>query len=874
MQFSKFKINNLLVILSTIALMVCILTLSYRQFVSNRAKVTEQFHDYQSLIAHQFDGNLKTFFQTRGQGLKLLSTYPSMMSDDLEEIKQDITVFFEVVKKFHIKGVSLFQVDGRPLFATGDPYPIPFMASELDSYRKNVSQETVYILSCPAEPTRHVNGIFYTDLIMASPIWKSEEGGATPELFGYLAYTFDTMGLVEDMLDGTLAKGGDPRVSIFTKDGRIIYLSAHPEMVGLDQELPSCTSCHEDSGAWLNPNSLSVGTVDFEMEQTSVRLLAYKSFSHAQTGWVLTISEDREQILGFISKSFYETLMFLALIAIIMFLASTVVYKNVRSVSSALQAAEHLKEKEHLWRKIKEQQVYLESILNHSHDLICTITQDGTFGFANPHWEELTGKSLEAIHGTQFWDIFPPEERKKIQVLLKNLDRRLTHVFELELTDTDGKAVPFLASTTLIGEYKEWLLILKEITDLKSTQADLESSRDEAQKANLAKSEFLANMSHEIRTPMNAVLGLSELVLETELDENQTEYLSILHKSAEQLLSIINDILDISKIEAGMMEVSSIPFDPRETLRGVCDTLGIQANKKSLDLYCKIEESVPSILVGDEVRLRQVLVNLTINAIKFTQSGSIALKVNVMRQEKNTAWLQIHVEDSGIGISADQLERVFESFHQVESSSSRQYSGTGLGLSISKRLVEKMGGCIRVASEVGKGSCFTLEIPFTMQVDDEEAEKRDPPNAFVSDSSDAPANDMAPQDLELLKQAYEDKKVLIAEDNPLNQMIIQAILAKVDLNIEMVSNGLDAIEAAKRTAFDLIFLDVQMPGIDGLTASREIRNLNGCDEVPIIAITARAMDDDKRKCSEAGMTDFLGKPFTQKELFAMLKKWR
>ncbi len=398
------------------------------------------------------------------------------------------------------------------------------------------------------------------------------------------------------------------------------------------------------------------------------------------------------------------------------------------------------------------------------------------------------------------------------------------------------------------------VVTVEDISDERQALAEMAEGRRLAEEAARTKADFLANMSHEIRTPMNAVIGLSHLLLNTELSPRQRGYLENVQHAGRHLMGIINDILDFSKIDAGKLTIEDGEFDLAKVLDHVASMLAEKASGKGLRLRTDLPADLPTRLIGDSLRLQQVLLNLGSNAVKFTQQGEVNISAAIVARSPHEVTLRLSVRDTGIGISVVDQGKLFQSFQQADTSTTRKYGGTGLGLMISRRLVELMGGELGVTSKPGRGSTFWFTVRLAI-------------------SAALPLEVPAPSATDEANWNLAGAHVLLAEDNDLNQEVARDLLANAGLTVDVADNGAIAVEMVQRQDYALVLMDMQMPVMDGLAATRKIRALPGREHLPIIAVTANVLEDDRRRCADAGMNDYLAKPIEPAELLLILRRW-
>jgi PAS domain S-box-containing protein len=501
-----------------------------------------------------------------------------------------------------------------------------------------------------------------------------------------------------------------------------------------------------------------------------------------------------------------------------------------------------------------------ESIVQGVAEAILIEDAHGVLTFGNPAAEELLKYTPGELIGLHQSALIPESEVEQVRQEVARLSQGITSRYETAVLSKDGQVIPVIVGARPLFVADKFIGVVSALTDIterKRSEEELKEAKEAAEVATEAKSSFLAMMSHEIRTPMNGVIGMAGLLLDTELTPKQRDYVEMIRVSGDSLLVIINDILDFSKIEAGKMELEEYPFELTRCVEEAIDLLAAKAAEKKLELFYVIDQDVPSSIIGDSTRLRQILVNLINNALKFTKQGHISVSVTNVSQKDDLFEIQFAVQDTGIGIPKGRLGRLFQSFSQVDSSTTRKYGGTGLGLAISKQLAELMGGRIWVESEEGQGATFffTVRAPATSEA--------------VSVTKAALKPKLDPK----LAQRI-PLRILLVEDNAVNQKLALHVLQKMGYSADVASNGVDALEMLAMRNYDIVFMDVQMPEMDGLEATRNIlQRWVDVERPKIIAMTASALQGDREMCLEAGMDDYISKPIQIEEIQSALKRW-
>lgn len=507
---------------------------------------------------------------------------------------------------------------------------------------------------------------------------------------------------------------------------------------------------------------------------------------------------------------------------------------------------------------LRQSEEKYRSLVENITEVIFSVDLEGKFTYISPLIKLFAGYEVEEIIGTPFTDYIHPDD---LEGLVESFQKSLSGVlepFEFRAFNKYGEII-YIRSTSKLQYENDNPIglhgVMIDITQKKLFEEELKKAKEEAESAVKIKSQFLATISHEIRTPMNGVIGMTNLLLHTNLNSEQQDYVETIKSSGEVLLSLINDILDFSKIESGKLKLDNQPCNLRLCLEELTNTFIVPANEKKIKINTHVDENVPVSILTDAARIKQVLTNLISNAIKYTDRGNIKISIKLLTISNSSIELQFSVKDTGIGISKDSISQLFQPFIQLDASFTRKHGGTGLGLIISKHIVEMMKGKIIVESELGKGSNFIFTI----------TGKPDSENHKI-DFEKKPLNFNLAKEIPL--------KILLAEDNLINQKVTVRLLKRFGYIIDVVANGVEAIEAVKKKYYNIIFMDIQMPLLDGLDATKQILKMFPKEKCPIIiAMTAAVMKGDKEKCLNSGMKDYIPKPVLPEAIQTAIEKW-
>lgn len=541
-------------------------------------------------------------------------------------------------------------------------------------------------------------------------------------------------------------------------------------------------------------------------------------------------------------------------------------------IIEAEQAAHTFSKKWALTQKSRQQEKFLEQTTEHAPTMIFWVEESGSIAYANESACLDLQYQLADFESAKITQIIPDWDAHTWELKWQQAKDESHFTDEAILKTQDGETIESDLLITFLDFQNTKLVCIsaQDVRERVETLSELAKARDTALEAVRMKSQFLATMSHEIRTPMNGVVGIAQLLSKTPLDESQREYVQIINQSGRALLGIINDILDSAKIEAGKLEFLKVNFDIKDVIQGGLHTIQPKAHENDVKLITQLDPNLPPLMNGDPGRLRQVLVNLLGNAVKFTQHGSIKLSASLKSEDKDHHTIHISIKDTGIGISPENLRLIFQPFTQADGSDSRKYGGTGLGLTITSQIIQAMHGKIDATSEMGKGTEFWFTIQLGKNNPNAPTETNFGDNNLDPILSDQPPTKLSPKPVPALPSAPNlNLKILIAEDNLVNQKVTKLQLEQIGLTADIVENGAEAVEAVKNGDYDLVLMDCQMPIMDGFEATREIRRIQ-TKPIQIIAVTANAMKEDRQRCLDAGMDDYLSKPLTTEALAAAL----
>lgn len=498
--------------------------------------------------------------------------------------------------------------------------------------------------------------------------------------------------------------------------------------------------------------------------------------------------------------------------------------------------------------------LFYKSVVEDGSDIVFIVDYNGEILYHNDSVEDTLGYKSKSLVGKKFFDLILPGTLSQFRRDYKtSTTKRFNESVEFQFLCMD-KSYKYLEFNSINLKHKEKInaLILdcRDITQRKEDAAEL-------LRAQKAKEQFLANVSHEIRTPINGIAGMATLLSQNPTIKEQATYLNAIKSAADNLKVIINDILDLASIESGKLNFEKIGFNLNDLLHSVVDSFSVQSAQKGIALNYLLDENISKVLIGDPFRLNQILINLIGNALKFTYGGHIGIKCQLEKENNKTQHIRIDVADTGVGIPADKLNRIFESFSQADASITRKYGGTGLGLTIVKQLVELQNGKVSVSSIENKGTTFSIIIPYSIG---NAAEIEDQSSVFKGKKE--------------RQTNLKDLRILLAEDNDINRLYATSILKMWGCSADVAENGYVALEKVRNNDYDIILMDIQMPVMDGFEASKAIK-MSGApkNQIPIIALTANSSAIDIEKCLAAGMIDCIGKPFTPENLFAVLLKY-
>lgn len=785
--------------------------------------------------------DIKRFFSTSFSQMETISHSIYEIADEDLLIEQ-LKVFQESFETFD--DITLLDTKGNVL------------ASSTYNYRTTYWRQTEWYKQALAG-FYGVSPVFAMDqqpryvICLAVPV-RNSKGSITAVLAGQI-----NMRRIWDITDAmTFQKTG----FVMLLDGMGNFV-AHPDRSMILSKFPTAELLRR-------LDSANTGFVEYNCQRTGTpRLTTFQLITGEQyrlpASWYACVVQEKAEFFSVSQKRMYQTISAItAGFALILLLSQVIANRFQRESQRRLEAEINLMESEKRWRSLFDNASLGIILFNaDTRGMIAFNRQaHGLLGYTAAEYAQLR---LEKLSLQNVLD------HSIVSRLFQSNNTQESFIMEAVQTKKDGTPVSIEISMNALESHGERILqcFIHDITERKSAEnerirhmRELQVAREkaealarEAEAASIAKTQFISNVSHEIRTPLNAIIGYAELILRSQCCPGSADQIHVILKQADTLLTLINDLLDNAKIEQGKLELENRPFNLFDLMESVHSSLGLFAKQKDIDFSIHIGQGVPRAVVGDAFRLRQILINFAHNALKFTEKGSVCVSVILLSETDNKAHLRMTVQDTGIGIPQDRLERIFDSFTQADGSMSRRYGGTGLGTTIAKRLIEMMGGTLRVESTVGEGSAFIFDVRFAECL---------------------PIHATTPAPPSRQNHAVTlSGKVLVAEDYEVNKVLIQTQLHEFGLHVTFVENGAQAIEMAEEECFDLILMDLHMPVMDGLAAAKRIREDSINRMTPIIALTANADISTRTRCLEVGMEDVLAKPLRFSELANMLQTW-
>jgi len=795
-----------------------------------------------ALAAADIADKLDTVLFERYADTQVLAHLPVFRTRDVAAMTRRLNFYKDVYGYYLWLGVT--DATGRIVAAT-DPASVGQDRSRRHWFRAVREGDDIYVED--AEPSEYAGGAFV--VTFTAPI-----KGSRGEFLGAVS-TQVRMTELEQVFERTVIafvaqRGPAGRIEwqFMNRDGDLIVDSVLRQEGLVNLKVMGL------------PSALMVGTAQpGYVEETHLRKGVPVVTGYAQTEqrgnflglhWGILIRMDRSDILAPIQAVLWK--LGLAGAAMVVPMVGFLLWITTRLRKEWASAEQESTRATAAEAAMRESEQRYRHIVDLAHDIIYSTDAEGRFTFCNPTAVRLLKYSSEDLIGRRYLDLVRPDYRQAAERFYGRqfVKQTPSTYFELPVLAQDGGELWIGQNVQLIienGRLDGFHAVARDVTERKRAEAELQNAKGMAEAANQAKSEFLANMSHEIRTPMNAIIGMADLLSETPLTKEQQEYVRIFRRAGDNLLALVNDILDLSKVEAGGLTLEHVGFDLVELLERTSEMVAMVAHDKGLELACQVMADVPRDLVGDPHRLRQILLNLMGNALKFTMAGEVVLRVQNDPDARQPGALLFSVSDTGIGVPGDKLGIIFESFTQADSSTTRQYGGTGLGLAISKRLVELMGGRIWATSTVGQGSTFSFTAKFRVQ---EEPKVRT----------------LAPP------AELQGVKALVVDDSATNRLVLKGILTAWGMQVVEAPNGVDGLAELMRAhesgdPYRLVLLDCRMPEMDGFQVAERLRAIPNLAGITVMMLTSDSRTDDKTRSHELGMAGYLVKPVKRAELF-------